>query len=251
MSETRKKIGLILPSSNTTTEPDFQSVLPPDVSLHTSRIWVVDVTDEDLEAMNSEAEQAARYVGTAAVDVIAYACTSGSFIGGPGYDQALLARIVDAAGGPPAIGTSPAMIEALRSSGVRKVSIVTPYTDAINERMAAFVEAHGFDVLRIRGQQIVPNLEIGAQSPEAILAFARENLDADADGYFLSCTNWRAMEIADELERESGKPVVTSNQATVWATFRVLGLTVLPHGAPQAAGKPTPATPEAAKAADL
>lgn len=225
MSETRKKIGLILPSSNTTVEPDFQRVLPAHVSLHASRIWIVDTTLEDLDAMNSDAEQAARYVGTAAVDVIAYACTSGSFLGGPGYDQALLARIVDASGGAPAIGTSPAMVEALRVMGITRVSVVTPYVDSINEKLTEFLAGHGFDVVRMRGQQIIPNLEIGAQSPEQIMTFAKANLDPDADGFFLSCTNWRAMEIAEELERETGKPVVTSNQATVWAAFRALGLT--------------------------
>ena len=225
MGEARKKVGLILPSSNTTTEPDFQRVMPPSVSLHPSRIWVVDVTDEDLEAMNEEAEQAARVVGTAAVDAIAYACTSGSFLGGPGYDQALLARITDASGGATTVGTSPAMIKALRVMGIRRVSVVTPYTDAINARLAAFLEGNGFEVVSMRGQQIVPNLEIGAQTPEQVLAFAKDNLDPAADGFFLSCTNWRAMEVAEELERSSGKPVVTSNQATVWAAFRALGLT--------------------------
>ena len=224
MSETRKKIGLILPSSNTTTEPDFHRVLPPNVSVHSSRIWIVDTTLEDLDAMNRDAELAARYVGTAAVDVIAYACTSGSFLGGPGYDQDLLARIV-AASGSPAVGTSPAMIEALRAVGVRRVSVVTPYLDSINQRLTAFLEGHGFEVVSMAGQQIVPNLEIGAQAPETILAFAKEHLDPSADGYFLSCTNWRAMEVAEQLELDSGKPVITSNQATVWAAFRALGLT--------------------------
>jgi maleate isomerase len=224
MTDPRKRLGLILPSSNTTVEPDFARVLPPNVSLHAHRIWVVDVTHDGLEAMNTEAEQAARYVGTAAVDAVAYACTSGSFIGGPGYDQALLARISLAANGVPAVGTSPAMVEALRAVGVRRVSVVTPYTDAINEGLTTFLSAHGFEVLGMAGQQIVPNLEIGAQTPDAIVAFAKANLDPRADGCFLSCTNWRAMEVAQRLEDETGLPVVTSNQATVWAAFRALGI---------------------------
>lgn len=225
MPEQRKKLGLILPSSNTTVEPDFHRVLPAHVSLHASRIWVVDVTHDDLEAMNSDAEMAARYIGTAEVDAIAYACTSGSFIGGPGYDQALLARITAAAGGSPSVGTSPAMVEALRTVGIQRVSVVTPYTDEINEGLTTFLTAHDFDVLSMAGQQIVPNVEIGAQTPETILAFAKVNLHPDADGLFLSCTNWRAMEVADQLEREIGKPVVTSNQATLWAALRALEVT--------------------------
>ena len=224
MTNERKKLGLILPSSNTTTEPDFHRVLPDNVSLHTSRIWVVDVTHDGLEEMNRDAELAAKYVGTTEPHAIAYACTSGSFIGGPGYDQALLTRISAEAGGVASVGTSPSMVEALRAVGVTRVAVVTPYTDTINEGLTTFLTAHGFDVATMAGQQIVSNLEIGDQSPEAILAFARANLDPSAEGYFLSCTNWRSMEIVDQLERESGKPVVTSNQATVWAALRALAV---------------------------
>ena len=224
MTNERKKLGLILPSSNTTVEPDFHRVLPDSVSLHAHRIWVVDVTHDGLEQMNTEAEQAARYVGTADVDAVAYACTSGSFIGGPGYDQALLARISAAANGVPAVGTSPAMVEALRAVGIRRVSVVTPYTDEINEGLTTFLTAHGFEVLSMAGQQIVPNLDIGAQTPDQVLAFAKANIDPAADGYFLSCTNWRAMEVAQRLEDGTSKPVVTSNQATVWAVLGALGM---------------------------
>jgi maleate isomerase len=222
--EAHKKLGLILPSSNTSVEPDLHRVLPEHVSLHASRIWVVNVTHDDLEAMNIDTEIAARYLGSAEVDAIAYACTSGSFIGGPGYDQELLARITAEARGVPSVGTSPAMVEALRAVGVRRVSVVTPYTDEINEGLTTFLTVHGFNVLSMAGQQIVPNVEIGAQTPETILAFAKANLDPAADGLFLSCTNWRAMEVAEQLEREIGKPVVTSNQATLWAALHALNV---------------------------
>ena len=224
MEEQRLKVGAIVPSSNTTLEPDFQRALPANASLHTARIWLVDTTAEDLAQMNEEAETAARHLGSAAVDAIAYCCTSGSFLGGPGYDDALLAKLVSAAGGTPTVGTSPAMVEALRLSGIRRVSVVTPYTDSINERLTAFLEGHGFEVLSMAGQQIVPNLEIGAQTPETIAAFAKANLSPEADGLFLSCTNWRSMETAEALEQETGLPVVTSNQATIWATFRAVGI---------------------------
>jgi maleate isomerase len=110
------------------------------------------------------------------------------------------------------------------------VSVVTPYTDEINEGLTTFLTAHGFDVLSMAGQQIVPNVEIGAQAPETIVAFAKANLDPAANGLFLSCTNWRAMEVAERLERETGKPVVTSNQATLWAALRALGVAMSVDG---------------------
>ena len=225
MTRPRTKIGLIVPSSNTTVEPDFQRVVPPGVTLHAARMWLVDTTPDGLEAMNEEAETAARALGSAAVDVVAYACTSGSFLGGPGYDEVLLAKIEGVAGGAPAVGTSPAVVEALRASGIRRVAVVTPYVDSINERLRTFLEAHGLEVSSMAGQQLVANLDIGKQTPDQVLRFANVHLFKEADGFFLSCTNWRAMEVAEPLEQALGKPVVTSNQATIWAAFRAVGLT--------------------------
>ncbi len=223
MGDRRTRIGLIVPSSNSSVEYDYQRVLPEGASLHSARVFLVDTTLESLETMNQDAEEAARSLATADVDVIAYACTSGSFLGGPGYDAQLLARIESAAGGTPAIGTTPAVVEALRASSVENVAVVTPYLDSINERLTAFLEGTGFQVASMAGQQLVANLDIGNQTPEQIVDFARRHLDKDADGFFLSCTNWRAMEVAEALEQESGKPVITSNQATIWASLRAVG----------------------------
>ncbi|MCE2468932.1 MAG: aspartate/glutamate racemase family protein [Dehalococcoidia bacterium] len=225
MNSRRTRIGLIVPSSNSTAEYDYQRILDAETALHTARVFLVDTTIEMLERMNQDAEEAARSLESAGVDVIAYACTSGSFLGGPGYDDALLARVSDAARGTKAVGTTPAVIDALHAMGLRRVAVVTPYIDSINERLAAFFEDKGFDIASMAGQQLVANLDIGDQTPEQIAAFAKQHMARDVDGFFLSCTNWRAMEVVEELERELGKPVVTSNQATIWASLRAVGRT--------------------------
>ena len=223
MAERKRRIGLIVPSSNSSVEPDFHRVLPDGASLHAARVFLVDTTLESLETMNEDAQAAARSLGSAGVDVIAYACTSGSFLGGPGYDQALLAQVSAAAGGTQAIGTTPAVIDALHTLGIKSVAVVTPYLDSINVRLADFLVAGGFEVASMAGQQLVANLDIGDQTPDQIMDFARRNLAREADGYFLSCTNWQAMNVVEELERELGKPVITSNQATAWAALRAVG----------------------------
>ena len=223
MDSRKRRIGLIIPSSNSTVEPDFHYVLPDNASLHSARVFLVETTIESLERMNLEAESAAKSLASADVDVITYACTSGSFLGGPGYDQDLLSRLTTVSGGVGSIGTTPAVIAALNSQEIKKVSVVTPYLYCINERLTEFLTHSGFEVASMAGQQLISNLDIGDQSPDQILEFCRNNLDQSADGFFLSCTNWRAIEIADYVETEFGKPVVTSNQATIWATLNFLG----------------------------
>jgi maleate isomerase len=226
-SSERKKIGIVIPSSNTTLERDFHLATPDglDVSYHSSRMWTVDSTVEELERMNQDAETAAALVATAEVDVIAYGCTSGSFMGGPGADQRLAHAMGEAAGGIPVVTTSTASVQAMKHLGLSRLSVVTPYTDSINDRLPPFLEGNGLTALDVVGRQISRNLEIGIEAPDAIFEFAMSNWAPEADGMFLSCTNWRSMEAVARLEAALGKPAVTANQATIWAAFRAAGIT--------------------------
>ena len=220
----RKRIGLILPSANNVLEPDFYQLAPPNVTIHTARMWITDAEPSSLERMNQEVENCARYLATAHVDVMAYGCTSGSFLGGPGHDQRLLQRISEA-GGVPAVATSAAAVEALRMLGLKRLSVASPYIDELNEKLNVFFIGSAFEILNVVGQQLGEVLDIGEQTPETIYGFSTKAFRPEADGMFLSCTDWRALEIVDRLEKNLGKPVVTANQATIWAAFRALGIT--------------------------
>ena len=110
----RKRIGVMVPSTNTTLEADFQLLAPRQVTIHGQRLWLTNEAngDEAYARMNAEIESGARYLATARVDVVAYGCTTGSFYRGPGWDREMLATIQSAAG-VPAVATSPAVTEAL------------------------------------------------------------------------------------------------------------------------------------------
>lgn len=224
MAQSRKKVGLIVPSCNTVVEPDFVRMAPVDTSIHAARMWILDNSVEALQQMNADIETAAKYLGSAGVDVIAYACTAGSFLEGVAFDDRVRRRIAAASGGIPAIPTASALVEALRNLGLRKLSVVSPYTAEVNARLRVFLEGNGFQALNLDGRRHVNSREIADDPPEIIWDFARSHCSPQADGMLLSCTNWRALEIAERLEKDIGRPVVTSNQATVWATFRALGL---------------------------
>jgi hypothetical protein len=101
--------------------------------------------------MNAEIEVGARYLATAKVDVIVYGCTTGSFFKGPGWDREMCG-IIQRAAGVPAVATSPSVVEALRAFGARRISVATPYPDWNNEKLRAYLEAHGFWVLNVEGE---------------------------------------------------------------------------------------------------
>jgi maleate isomerase len=225
----RTRIGVMVPSTNTTFEADFQLVAPRGVTIHGQRLWLTNDAEGQagMDRMNGEIETGAKYLATASVNVIAYGCTTGSFYRGPGYDREMLETISKAAG-VPAVAAAPAVVDALRRFGARRVSVATPYPDWNNQRLRAYLEASGFEVLNVEGEPTAAasgNQGINDHDPEEVVAFASRVCRPEADALLCSCTAWRSVEAVAELERRTGKPVVTSNQASIWASFRALGLT--------------------------
>lgn len=211
----RARIGLIVPASNTVNEPEFHAHLPPGVSLHTARLPLDDVTADSLATMADNTEECAELLATADVDVIAYGCTTGSLVKGPGYDEEIETRITNHTG-IPAVSTAAAIKRAFDEFDISRLSIATPYIDDLNQREEAFLDAAGYEVVDIDGIGHTDNIEIGRESPETAYRMAKEFDSDEADGVFISCTNFRTFEIIESLEADTGKPVVTSNQATLW-----------------------------------
>ena len=225
----RTRIGVMVPSTNTTFEADFQMVAPADVTIHGQRLWLTNdaAGESGMDRMNAEVESGARYLATARVNVIAYGCTTGSFYRGPGWDREMI-DVMERAAGVPAVATSPSVVEALRSFGARRVSVATPYPEWNNTRLRGYLEAAGFEVLNVEGEPRAAqsgNQGINDSDPEDVIGFAPGVCRPEADALLCSCSAWRSLEAVSELERRTGKPVVTSNQASIWMAFRKLGLT--------------------------
>ncbi len=224
----RTRIGVMVPSTNTTCEADFGLVAPQGVTVHGQRLWITNEAEgpDSMDRMNSEIETGARYLATASVDVVAYGCTTGSFYKGPGWDEEMT-ELIERTAGVPAVATSPSVVKALRFFGATRISIASPYPAWNNKRLRAYMEVQGFEVLNVEAEPwaaAAGNQGINDQDPEAIIEFASRICHPDAEALFCSCTAWRALEAVDELERRTGRPVVTSNQATIWATFQRLGI---------------------------
>ncbi len=213
------RIGLLLPSSNTTMEPDLYSMAPKDVTVHTARMMLRDVTPEGLEEMAGEAARAARLLKTAEVDILAYGCTSGSLIRGVEWEKSLKRRLEETAG-VPAITTAGAVVEGLKTLEAERVSVFTPYTDVVNMHERTFLEAHGYKVDIIRGLGLTDNQRIGRVPGEQLESFIVPA--PGSDEVFVSCTNLPVVHLIEKLEEKHRLPFVTSNQATMWAALRRL-----------------------------
>lgn len=199
----RRRVGGLVPTANSTVEPDFVLAAPKHVTVHANRIgWDAKNLTEDeaiVDRMNARVEEAASNLAAARVDVIAYGFATGSFYRGLDYAARLPERLQTATG-VPAVAASPAMVAALRAFGARRVTVTSPYP-----------AAGGFPAM-------------SDQDPDDVVEFCVRVCESRADALLISCTMWRALEAAGELERRLGIPVVTANQATIWAAFRKLGV---------------------------
>ena len=221
--ETSRRVGLLVPSSNTVMEPDLWRALPPGASLHTGRMYLEDTTPEGESRMLDEhVLPAARDLATARPDLIVFGCTSAGALRGNDYDAKLCRRISDLSG-VPTVSVIASVRRAIAAGGARRVGVVTPYVDALNQRIKESVEAGGVEVAVIAGLGISDNFEIAAVPVEEILDFAERTLRGLAvDLVFVSCTNFPAVAALPELERRLGLPVVTSNQAAIAAVLALL-----------------------------
>lgn len=218
------RIGLLVPSSNTTVEPEFYRALPADVTLHVARLYLAQIATDSIANTVRDLETQSRNLATADVDVIVLGAAAPSFLKGLGYDHEMTAKI-EAASGKRATTTSTALIEALKHLGVSRIVLGAAYDDKVNAIAQSFLEANGFNVLAAKGLGLVDNLVVGRLDVSSAYELARQIDRPDAEAIVLACTNWKTMDMLERLEQELGKPVVSTTQVSIWAALRALGRT--------------------------
>lgn len=219
----RKRLGLLVPSSNTVMEVDFYRNLPANVTLHVARILLEETTVEAEKRMIEEyVPLAARDLSTVHPDLVVFGCTSASAVYGADGDRVLQARLNDVTGAP-TVGVMSSVLKALDQIEARRVAVITPYIGALNAKIAERLVSHGLEVVAIHGMGISVNYDIALVRPNEIVAFAEQRLaDVSADCIFVSCTNLRAMEALPELTLRFDVPVITSNKATLDAVHALV-----------------------------
>ena len=231
MSDTAKpanrriRIGTIVPVSNTTNEFEFNRMKPDGVSVHFTRVPIdTNPAEDDFRTMLDEAGRASSELAAAGADVIAYGCTSGSMA----CPADRLLGTMEESSGTKSLTTAGAILDALNSLGAKRISMATPYTDATNAKEKAFVERHRFEVADIKGMGLGGSLEkiqkISRVPPDEIYDHAKSVDQPDTDALLICCTDFGSADIVQGLEDDLGKPVLTSNTATLWAALRISGV---------------------------
>lgn len=223
----RSRIGVVVPATNTATEHEFWPCMPEGVTLSFARAVSSRDTDQmrRLAAYKAGALKGAMEVAEVRPDLIVWACTSGSFVNGPGYDRALSDEIQEAAK-VPVLTTSTALIMALKALGVRRIAMGAPYPPSVVDVERRFFEGSvpHLQIVNTAILDIHDSYSRGLVRPEEAYQLARRADHPDAEAIFLSCTDLQTFAILGMLERDLGKPVISSNLATLWAMMGTLRL---------------------------
>jgi len=221
-----KRIGLLVPSSNTVMEVDFYRHLPDSVTVHTGRMYMEATTVEGEEEMlDVHAIPAAQVLATAKPDVVVFGCTSAGALRGNDFDADLCRRISEATGSP-TVSVIDSVRRELKATHAKAIAVLTPYVEELNKRIKTSVEADGMEVVAIHGMGITVNFDLARVEPTQIVEFARLKLGTKppADALFISCTNYQALSALPMLRELYDIPVITSNQAALEAACRALSV---------------------------
>jgi maleate isomerase len=216
------RVGLIIPSSNRMVEQEMIRAFPAGVQPHITRLRMTGPNRMEHDQLIPRVEEATRALADAKCDVVAFHCTANSMEEGADGEARILTA-VKGSGVPHATTTATAIRRALDALGARKIVLVTPYSQAVTDHEAEFLNAAGYEVIYAKGYELAGSDAYCATPPdvwrERVIAAARP----DADVYFLSCANISVFSIIDELEARLGRPVITSNQSVVWDALTRLG----------------------------
>lgn len=230
------RIGLIVPSSNTTMETEIpamfrarESVQPERFTFHSSRMRMKSVTAEELAAMDRDSDRCALELSDARMDAMGYACLVAIMSMGKGYHRESQRRLHDvtvANGSPtPVITSAGALVDGLHAMGAKRVSIIAPYMKPLTKMVIDYIENEGIEVVDSMSLEIRDNLAVGARDPKAPAELWKQLNVKGVDAIVASaCVQMPSLASVSLIEAASGLPVVSSSVCTTYALLKSLGL---------------------------
>ena len=231
------RIGLLVPSSNTTMEAELstllrgrEGVLPAEsFTLHSARMRMANVTPEELRVMNAQTERATGELADLRPHVVATACLVAIMAQGPNHHRVVESEIAATLerehAAAPVVSSAGALVDSLHALGARRIGIITPYLEDLTRLVAGYLEDAGIEVGDAIGLAVPDNRAVAALDPDDLLDHWQRLDLRDCDALVVSaCVQMPSLTVLDEVERRSGLPTLSAATATAWAILRALDL---------------------------
>ena len=230
-SRGRARIGVLVPFTNTNLEADMMLLRPPGVSFHFARLAGYDADEiPDSRQMAglgaASLDEPLRQLSGVRPDIVMYGCTSATLTHGAEFDRDLARRISRTIAAK-TVTAAGSLVHATRTLGVSRIGLASPYVAQINDEAVAFLVSCGIEtVSRFDYPVALGNYGQGELDPDQVFELGVKADSADAQAVILSCTDMRSVEVIDRLEKTLGKPVISSNQAMLFAALELLALDI-------------------------
>ena len=230
------RIGLVVPSSNTTMETEIPELLrrraelePETFTIHSSRVRLRQVTKEELTEMVRGSDRCALELSDAGVDVIAYACLVAIMSQGPGYhgesERRLAAVAAENGGAAPIVSSAGALVRSIQALGYERIAVVAPYMKPLTKLVVEYFEHAGIEVVDAVSLEIPRNSDVGRHDPMLLPGIARRLNLANAQAVVLSaCVQMPSLPAIQIAEDELGLPVLSAAVATTYEILQSIGL---------------------------
>jgi maleate cis-trans isomerase len=223
------RIGVLVPYTNVNLEPDMMLMRPEGCTLHFERLGDYDIdaipgSDQMARLGASDIAETLRLIAGVRPQAILYGCTSATLTHGADFDRELAAKI-KAKGDAISLTAAGSIVRAIRALGASRIGFSSPYVGEINDQAVRFLASEGITaVARADIGRELDNYGQGKLSPDEVFDLAMRVSHPEVEVIVLSCTDMRSVEAIERIEAASGKPVVASNQAMVFALCQDLGL---------------------------
>ena len=221
----RARVGLLLPMDNAVMEPELYSLGLEGVSFYSARLATC--TRQEMPADGVRLSGVFTELGA---DIAVYACAETSFLQGVDGNEWITNQIQERTQ-LPALTAMSAMLAAIRQLGIRRIGLVTPYSAARAQVMEDFLSRSDIEVVSSNHRDFSVNgsdprewFETNCQPPSVAYTMARQMASPSLEAVVISATNFRTFEIINSLEADLGIPVITCNQAILWAVLRRLNV---------------------------
>ena len=231
------RIGLLVPSSNTTMEAELSALLrereaelPAETfSLHSARMRMANVTPEELRVMNAQTDRATMELADLHPHVVATACLVAIMAQGPNHHRVVESEIASTLerehAAAPVVSSAGALVDALHALGARRIAIITPYLEDLTRLVAGYLEVAGIEVGDALSLAVPDNRAVAALDPGDLLEHWQRLDLRDCDAVVVSaCVQMPSLPVLEEVERRSGLPTLSAATATAWAILRALDL---------------------------
>jgi maleate isomerase len=220
----RAAIGLVVLATDQTIEHEWRQMLHLDgVAFYESRIYnSPTITPETLAEMEGGIAAAAALIKPGIpLDALAYGCTSGAMVIG---EDRVFALLREAWPDKPCTTPITAALAGLRALGARRIALLTPYIDEINQSMRRYIEARDITVAAMGSFNNGNDNEVARISAASLEAAILElGSQKSVDAVFIACTSLRVASLIERAEARLGKPVTSSNHAMAWHALRLAG----------------------------